>query len=84
MSASTCEAPTAPQNGTIGDCENILTDESCVLTCKEGYTGSGLNVTCTGNTDSETSSIDVSGASCSGNFYLELIFQSNRIRQLVI
>lgn len=62
----TCPEPTVSDRLTIGTCTGVKTGESCELACSEGYSGTGLTVTCNAATGAN-SIIDVSGASCSRN-----------------
>ena len=66
--AVTCPEPSVPINGSIGDCTGKVTGESCNLLCSDGYSGTGLTVTCSADTG-PNSLIDTSGASCSRMFF---------------
>ena len=71
--AALCTDPSPPNHGTIGDCTGKQTLESCSLKCDDGYHGQNLTVTCSGNTNEATSSIDTSGASCTGNIHTYIV-----------
>jgi len=54
--ASTCANPATPSNGTIGNCTGKTTGQQCTATCSDGYSGTNLLLTCTGDSGAPTSS----------------------------